>query len=73
MAVRPVDEINEDMAACRARIKALEEELSGLQADQHHLEEQLEEVKEQAKERGGKLEQEQARLANLEVELQGAG
>ena len=73
MAVRPPDEIREDMDACLARIKAIEEELSGLQADQHHLGVQLEEVKEQAKERGGKLEQEQARLANLEVELQGAG
>ena len=73
MAVRPPDEIKADMNASSARIKALEEELGGLQADQQHLEKQLNEVKEKANYRGSELKQEQARLHNLDIELQGAG
>jgi septal ring factor EnvC (AmiA/AmiB activator) len=73
MEVRPQDEIREDMANCSNRIKAIEEELDGMQVDHYELEKQLKEVEMQVIERRGKLDEERARLDNLQVELQCSG
>jgi predicted nucleic acid-binding Zn-ribbon protein len=70
MTVRQQGDIQVDIEACRARIATLGYEIGDLQTDENSLREQINDVQDQTQQKAAKLQKENARLANLEVELQ---